>query len=72
MEAAGHTAGREYFSVKARHVATEWERRQRKAKWEKNAMRSLGLLNTCEGYSREWRHVLRHQEDLEAAAAADG
>jgi len=49
-------------------VATEWEVRQRKAKLEKHATRSLRLLNTCEGYCRELRHVLRRQEDLEAQA----
>jgi hypothetical protein len=68
LEAAGQTEEREYFPVKARHVATEWEIRQRKAKLEKNAVRSLRLLNTCEGYGRELRHVLRRQEDLEAQA----
>ena len=68
LEAAGQTEEREYFPVKARHVATEWEVRQRQAKLEKNAVRSLGLLNKCEGYCRELRHVLRRQEDLEAQA----
>ena len=68
LEAAGQTEEREYFPIKARHVATEWEVRQRQAKLEKNAVRSLGLLNKCEGYCRELRHVLRRQEDLEAQA----
>src|SRR5712692_3689466 len=68
FEAAGRREEREYFPVKARHVATEWEVRQRKAKLEKHAVRSLGLLNKCEGYCRDLRHVLRQQEDLEAQA----
>jgi len=68
LEAAGQTEEREYFPIKARHVATEWEVRQRKAKLEKHAVRRQGLLNKCEGYCRELRHVLRRQEDLEAQA----
>jgi hypothetical protein len=68
LEAASQTEEREYFPIKARHVATEWEVRQRKAKLEKNAVRSLGILNKCEGYCRALRHVLRRQEDLEAQA----
>jgi hypothetical protein len=68
LEAAGQTEEREYFPIKARHVATEWEVRQRKAKLEKHATRRQSLLNKCEGYCRELRHVLRRQEDLEAQA----
>ena len=34
-EAAGQTEEREYFPVKAQHVATEWEACQRQAKLEK-------------------------------------
>jgi len=68
LEAGGQTEEREYFPVKARHVATEWEIRQRKAKLEKHTVRRQGLLNKCEGYCRELRHVLRRQEDLEAQA----
>jgi hypothetical protein len=68
FEEAGRPEEREYFPVKARHVATEWEVRQRTAKLEKHAVRSLGLLNKCEGYCRDLRHVLRQQEDLEAQA----
>ncbi len=68
LEAADQTEEREYFPIKARHVATEWEVRQRKAKLEKHATRRQGLLNKCEGYCRELRHVLRRQEDLEAQA----
>jgi hypothetical protein len=67
-EAAGRTQERGDFPVKARRVATEWEIRQRQAKLEKNAMRSLGILTKCEGYCRELRQVLRRQEDLEAQA----
>jgi len=68
LEAASQTEEREYFPVKARHVATEWEVRQRKAKLEKNAVRRQSILNKCEGYCRELRHVLRRQGDLEAQA----
>jgi len=68
FEEVGQTEEREYFPVKARHVATEWELRQRKAKLEKHAVRRQCILNKCEGYCRELRHVLRQQEDLEAQA----
>jgi hypothetical protein len=68
FEAAGRLEEREYFPVKARHVATEWEVRQHKAKLEKHAVRRQALLDKCEGYCRELRHVLRQQEDLEAQA----
>jgi hypothetical protein len=68
LEAAGQTEEREYFPVKARHAATEWEVRQRQAKLEKHAVRRQGLLNKCEDYCRELRQVLRRQEDLEAQA----
>jgi len=68
LEAASQTEEREYFPVKARHVATDWEVRQCKAKLEKHAVRSLRLLSKCEDYCRELRHVLRRQADLEAQA----
>jgi len=68
FEEAGRREEREYFPVKARHVATEWEVRQHKAKLEKHAVRLQALLDKCEGYCRELRHVLRQQEDLEAQA----
>ncbi len=68
FEEAGRREEREYFPVKARHVATEWEVRQHKAKLEKHAVRRQGILDKCEGYCRELRHVLRQQEDLEAQA----
>jgi hypothetical protein len=68
FEKAGQTEEREYFPVKARHVATEWEVRQRKAKLEKHAVRRQGILDTCEGYCRDLRQVLRQQEDLQAQA----
>ena len=68
LEAASQTEEREYFPVKARHVATDWEVRQCKAKLEKHAVRRQGILSKCEGYCRELRHVLRRQEDLEAQA----
>jgi hypothetical protein len=68
FEEAGRREEREYFPVKARHVATEWEVRQHKAKLEKHAVRRQALLDKCEGYCRELRHVLRQQADLEAQA----
>jgi chromosome segregation ATPase len=68
LEAAGQTEEREYFPIKARHVATEWEVPQCKAKLEKHATRRQSLLNKCEGYCRDLRHVLRRQEDLKAQA----
>ncbi len=68
FEAAGRREEREYFPVKARHVATEWEVRQHKAKLAKHAVRRQGLLSKCEGYCRDLRHVLRQQEDLKAQA----
>jgi hypothetical protein len=68
FEEAGRREEREYFPVKARHVATEWEVRQCKAKLQKHAVRSLGLLDKCESYCRDLRHVLWRQEGLEAQA----
>src|SRR5437870_2154548 len=68
FETTGQTEERGYFPVKARQLAVDWEMRQRKAKLEKNAVRRQALLNTCEGYCQELRHVLRQQEDLEAQA----
>lgn len=68
FEATGQTQERDYFPVKARQLATDWEVRQRKAKLEKNAARRQGILSKCESYCRELRHVLRRQEDLAAQA----
>jgi hypothetical protein len=68
FEATGQTEERDYFPLKARQLATDWEMRQRKAKLEKNAMRRLRILSKCEGYCQELRQVLRRQEDLEAQA----
>ena len=68
FEATGQTEERDYFPIKARQLATDWEMRQRKAKLEKNAVRRQRLLDKCEGYCRELRQVLRQQEDLEAHA----
>jgi hypothetical protein len=68
LEATGQTEEREYFPLKARQAATEWEVRQRKAKLEKHVVQSLRLLNKCEGYCRALRQVLRRQEDLETQA----
>jgi len=56
FEEAGRREEREYFPVKARHMATEWEVRQRKAKLEKHAVRRLRILDTCEGYVRRVTH----------------
>jgi hypothetical protein len=68
FEATGQTEEREYFPLKARQAAMEWEVRQRKARLEKHAVRSLRLLNKCESYCRALRQVLRRQEDLETQA----
>src|SRR2546425_1006958 len=68
FEATGQTEERDYFPVKVRQLATDWEVRQRKAKLEKNVARRQALLNKCEGYCQELRHVLRRQEDLAAQA----
>jgi hypothetical protein len=68
FEAIGQTEERDYFPLKARQLAVDWEVRQRKAKLEKHAARSQGILNKCEGYCQELRHGLRQQEDLEAQA----
>jgi hypothetical protein len=68
LEATDQTEERDYFPLKARQVATEWEVRQRKVKLEKHAVQSLRLLTKCESSCRELRHVLRRQEDLEAQA----
>ncbi len=70
LEATGQTEERDYFPLKARQLATDWEVRQRKVKLEKHAVQRLRLLNKCEGYCRELRQVLRRQEDLEAQARA--
>jgi hypothetical protein len=68
FEVAGQTEERDYFPLKARQLAADWEVRQRKTRLEKNATRRLRILNKCEGYCRELRQVLRQQEDLEAQA----
>jgi hypothetical protein len=68
FEATSQTEEREYFPLKARQLATDWERRNRKAKLEKNAMHRQQMLTKCEGYCRELRQALRHHEDLEAQA----
>src|SRR5437660_4789663 len=68
FEVAGQTEERDYFPLKARQLAAEWEVRQRKTKLEKNAVRRQRLLDKCEGYCRELRQVLRQHEDLEVQA----
>ncbi len=68
LEAAGQTEERDYFPLKARHLATDWEVRQHKARLEKHAMHRQRILTKCEGYCRKLRQVLRQQEDLEAQA----
>ena len=68
FEATGQTEERDYFPVKVRQLATDWEVRRRKAKLGKNVARRQALLNKCEGYCQELRHVLRRQEDLAAQA----
>jgi hypothetical protein len=68
FEETGQTQERSYFPVKARHLAADWEVRQRKMKLEKNAVRRQHALDKCEECCRALRQVLRHQDDLEAQA----
>jgi hypothetical protein len=68
FEEAGRTEERSYFPLKARQCAVDWEVRQRRIKLEKNVVRRQRELDKCEGYCRELRQVLRHQEDLQAQA----
>jgi len=68
FEETGQTEERSSFPVKARHLAADWEVRQRKMKLEKNAVRRQQVLDKCEGYCRALRQVLRHQDDLEIQA----
>jgi len=68
FEVAGQSEERDYFPLKARQLAAEWEVRQRKTKLEKNAVRRQRILDKCEGYCRELRQVLRQHEDLEVQA----
>lgn len=70
LEEAGRTEEREYFPVKARQVAVDWEVRQNKTRLEKNELRRARLMDKCEEYCRELRHVLRDQEDLQTQARA--
>src|SRR6266568_3815179 len=65
LEITGQTEERDYFPLKARQLAADWEVRQRQAKLEKNATRRQAILNKCEGYCQRLRHVLRRKEDLE-------
>jgi hypothetical protein len=68
FEATAQTEERDFFPLKARQVATEWEVRSRQAKLEKHTVQSLRLLTKCENSCRELRQVLRQQEDLEMQA----
>jgi len=68
FEETGRTQERDYFPLKARHVAADWEVRRRQAKLEKNATRRQSQMDKCEEYCRELRQVLRRQEDLQAQA----
>lgn len=63
FEEAGRMEERSYFPVKVRQVAVDWEGRQNRTKLEKNALRKSRLMDKCEGYCRELRQVLRHQEE---------
>jgi hypothetical protein len=68
FEEAGRTEERDYFPIKARHVAADWEVRRRQSQLEKHAVRRQSQVNKCEGYCQELRQVLRQQEDLQAQA----
>jgi hypothetical protein len=68
FEEASRTEERDYFPVKARQVAVDWEVRQNRTKLEKNERLRSRLMDKCEGYCRKLRQVLRYQEDLQAQA----
>ncbi len=70
FEAAGQTEERDYFPVKARQLAADWEVRQRRARLEKNAVRRQAIVDKCEQYCRGLRQSLRLQEDLQTQARA--
>lgn len=70
FEEAGRTEERVYFPLKARQVAVDWEVRQNKTRLAKNELRRARLMEKCEKYCRELRHVLRDQEDLQTQARA--
>ena len=70
FEAAGQTEERDYFPVKARQLAADWEVRQRRARLEKNAARRQTIVDKCEQYCRGLRQSLRRQEDLQTQARA--
>ena len=46
FEVAGQTEERDYFPLKARQLAADWEVRQRKTRLEKNATRRLRIPRT--------------------------
>jgi hypothetical protein len=68
FEATGQTEQRDYFPLKARLLAADWQVQKLQAKLEKNAARSQKILSKCGGYCQELRQVLRRQEDLETQA----
>src|SRR6184192_3617616 len=68
FEATNQTEERDYFPLKARQLAADWQVRKLQAKLEKNMARSQDILNTCEGYCQGLRQVLRQQEDLQTQA----
>ena len=68
FEATGQTQERDYFPLKARQLAADWQVRKLQAKLEKNTARSQDILNKCEGYCQQLRQVKRQQEDLETQA----
>jgi hypothetical protein len=50
FEALGQTEEQDYFPVKARQLAVDWERRKLQARLEKNALRRQHLFSKCEGF----------------------
>jgi hypothetical protein len=68
FEATDQTEERDYFPLKARQLAADWQVRKRRAKLEKNAVQSQEILNKCEKYCKKLRHELRQHEDLQAQA----
>ena len=49
LEATAQTEERDYFPLKARQLAADWEVRQRKVKLEKNAVQQLRLIQRLVG-----------------------
>ena len=69
-ESTGSIQEPAYFPVKARAGAADWQLRRCQAKLDKTARRRQRQMDTCEGYSRDLRQILRQQAVLQAQARA--